>query len=187
MITALLTALTLTTAPAPAVAATPEELVLVRVEATRLIARNLGHEDRVLLFASADRTKLVSRRLRAGQSLRLDYPRRALDGAWLEVLDTVGEQWTTTGALSLSPGTGDQAWTLFLSPPAAQSQAHGPHGSERVDVAAAQSLLPIKAQPFFQVRALEHSEPTHVPGPKPSPPTPGDTPPELEKDPLPPL
>jgi len=27
----------------------------------------------------------------------------------------------------------------------------------------------------------------HVPGPKPTPPTPDDTPPELEKDPLPPL
>ena len=28
---------------------------------------------------------------------------------------------------------------------------------------------------------------THVPGPKPTPPTPDDTPPELEEDPLPPL
>jgi len=190
MITAVLATLTLTTAPAPAEASMPTELVLVRVESTRLVARNLGLEDRVLLFANADRTKVISRPLRAGESLRFDYPRHALDGAWLEVLDAEGEEWTTTGALSLPTLDGDFAWTLFLSPPNALAQAHGPVASERNELTASESLLPAKAQPFFQARAAlssENNESTHVPGPKPSPPTPGDTPPELEKDPLPPL
>ncbi|MCA8980303.1 MAG: hypothetical protein H6831_02430 [Planctomycetes bacterium] len=187
MITAVLAALTLTAAPVEAPA---EELVLVRVEPTRLVARNLGDEDRLLLFASADRTKFVGRRLRAGESLRLDFPRRALDGAWLEVLDTVGDEWTTTGALRLSTGELDCSWTMFCSPPEAQGQIHGPTGEARRVLEAAPSLLPAKAQPFFGDGAAlraEHAAPTHVPGPKPTPPTPDDDPPELEKDPLPPL
>jgi len=188
MITAILTALTLTAAPAQA--AQVEELVLVRVEPTRLVARNLGEEERLVLFASADRTKLVSRRLRAGESLRLDFPRRALDGAWIEVLDAAGDEWSTTGALRLSTGQADVAWTLFCSPPEAAGQVHSLTDDGRRALEPSGSLLPAKAQAFFQARTtlqLEHAGPTHVPGPKPTPPIPDDDPPELEKDPLPPL
>lgn len=188
MITALFAALTLTVAPAEV--PKTEELVLVRVDPTRLVARNLGDEDRLLLFASADRTKLVSRYLHSGESLRLDFPRRALEGVWIEVLDATGAEWTTTGALQLSIGQFDSAWTMFCSPPEASGQVHNLSNPARRELRSVDSLLPDKAQPFFGMHAAlarEHSEPTHVPGPKPTPPTPGDDPPELEKDPLPPL
>lgn len=188
MITALFAALTLTAAPAEV--PNSEELVLVRVEPTRLVARNLGAEDRLVLFANADRTKLVHRRLRAGESLRLDFPRRALEGAWIEVLDAEGDEWSTTGALQLMSGSLDVAWTLFCAPPESAGQVHGLANHARRALESDGSLMPAKAKAFFHDKTalqLEQSAPTHVPGPKPTPPTPGDDPPELEKDPLPPL
>lgn len=185
MITAVLAALATAAAPADA---PPQELVLVRVEPTRLVARNLGTQDRVLLFAASDGVDApVGRRLRAGQSLRLDYPRRGLEGVHLEVLDLEGPVWSTTGALPLAPGRGERARTLFCTPPSALAQTHGTNATPREELAPSESLLPAKAQPLFQRASTAAAGPAHVPGPKPTPPKPRDTPPELEKDPLPPL
>lgn len=187
MITAALVA-TLTLAPTPA---EPEELVLVRVEPTRLVARNLGSEERLLFFAHEDRLQVVGHRLRAGESLRLEYPRRALDGVSLEVVDAAGAEWSTTGALSLAMEPTSRAWSLYCTPPSVASQRHGLAGTAREELAPTDSLLPDKALRFFRADAAtsvhDAAAATHVPGPKPGPPKPGDTPPDLEKDPLPPL
>ncbi len=187
MITAALVA-TLTVAATPA---EPEDLVLVRVEPTRLVARNLGREERLLFFADEDRLQVVGHRLRAGESLRLEYPRHALDGVSLEVVDAAGAEWSTTGALPLATHPTSRAWSLYCTPPRVESQRHGLAGGAREALTPTDSLLPAKALRFFRdepaAAAREALSPTHVPGPKPGPPKPGDTPPDLEKDPLPPL
>lgn len=148
----------------------------VHLEETRLVAVNRSLEPFVLVLASPGRRNLVARTVAPGATVVASHPPRALTGLWLEVLCAPDGRLATSGGLALD----GRAQTLHFGPREETSMAGGlPVHAER-DLARGPSFLPEHAAPT-QV------PPLHVPIPAPKDKPPGDTPPPVEKEPLPPV
>ncbi|MAF67630.1 MAG: hypothetical protein CMJ84_18485 [Planctomycetes bacterium] len=181
-----LSALTATGSPAAVPPAERPE-VLIAVEATGIRARSFSSEPLLLMLATPDRSATTLHWLAPGASAAGSFPRGSLDDGWLEVLLPSRAGWSTTGALCLGAAsrTGAELWIGVGGRLAARALGFG-----LLDLSGRTrgSLLPDRMLPFVTGgaaagRALE----THVPIPDPGVKPPADTPPKIEKEPLPPF
>lgn len=148
--------------------------VLVIVEDTRLIAISRSLEAVVLVLASPARGAVVARTLAPGATLETHHPPLGLAGLTLEVLAAPGGRLTSSGRLVLDGST------LALGIQASLTAA----GDPRLTVAGDRAVVQRAGSLPFPGAA---AQPLHVPIPSPDDKPPGNTPPPMEDEPLPPV
>lgn len=155
----------------------PAELALgglvLRLEETRLVAESRSLEPFVLVFSGPGHTHLTARTVRPGATLIAQHAPHARVGVWLEVLSAQNGRLASSGTLALDDRSGLLVFERFdgLAPSALGGEGELRRGP---------SLLPL---PEMSVP----SAPLHVPIPSPDESSRGNTPPPVEKEPLPPV
>lgn len=147
--------------------------LVLRLEETRLVAESRSLEPFVLVFAGPGRAHAMARTLLPGATLVAQHPPQGRVGVWLEVLAAQDGRLATSGALALDGGT-----RLVVL----EQDARGLHvaASDPAGLRRAQGFLKMQEPPAG-------TTPLHVPIPAPSEKSQGNTPPPVEKEPLPPV
>ncbi len=172
----------------PEATATNPVEVGVLLESTSIRIRNFASVNQVLIFES-DGLKLY-RTLPVGMEFNWSFTAHALDGVNLEVASFSNGAWRYTGALSLSDYATSDSDTLWVQPFTPHSLAWLQLSSSFSLFASGATYLPSYAQDCAQGATDDViPDPTafHVPGVTPSNTPVGDGPPNLDKNPLPPM
>ncbi len=147
--------------------------LVLRLEETRLVAESRSSEPFVLVFAGPGRAHVTARTLLPGATLVAQHPPGGRVGVWLEVLAAQDGRLATSGALALDGKT-----CLVVL----EQDGRGVHvaASDPAGLRRAPGFLPLPQTPAA-------SAPLHVPIPAPNEKAQGNTPPPVEKEPLPPV
>lgn len=182
----MLSSLILSAFAAPAVTAIePIPILQVRVEERRCRIESASAEPILLVFASEDRRLVTLEPLPPGAVLEFAFPRRAAAGYLLEAIVPAGYGLVSSGALVLGPRADRTCQSLVFSA--------GPGGLEAfedgVRAPIAETLCPAWLALRLTLPAAQESvemAPLHVPIPRPSDKPPGDSPPDVGDEILPP-
>lgn len=159
----------------------------IRVTATKFTARNYSGIDQVLLFESSG--TLIWRTVAPGCDLEWNYPTQQLVGVRLEVASWKDGAWRRTGTFALdqvaASGT-DALWIQGDFSRTAWSEIGSALFLEDTGVSLFPPTLPGGSSAGSAGEALLLA-PTHVPIVIPSDADPGDAPPVIDPDPLPPV
>ncbi len=146
--------------------------VLVVLEETRLVAISRSPEPFVLVLASPGRGPMVARTLAAGTRLESQHPPFSLAGLTLEILVAPGGRLASSGRLVLD----GSPLTLGVEVSTTAEGVARLHVASDKRAAQGPGSLPFPS-----------AAPLHVPIPSPSDKPPGDFPPPIENEPLPPV
>jgi hypothetical protein len=160
----------------------------VALDSTSMRIRNFADVDQVLIFES-DGLKIY-RSLPVGTELDWSFSLHALDGVNMEVASLRNGAWRYTGAISLSSYAASGSDTLWVQPFVPHSLAWLQFSSGFSLMSSGPSYLPTYFQDCVTGATDDKiPDPTalHVPVITPSNTPQGDGPPNLDKNPLPPM
>lgn len=159
----------------------------IRVTATKFTARNYSGVDQVLLFESSG--KLIWRTMAPGCDLEWNFPTQQLLGVRLEVASWNDGAWRRTGTFALDDVAAsgiDALWIQGDLSRTAWSEIGSALFLEDTGVSLFPPTLPGGSSAGTDDEAMLLA-PTHVPIVIPSDVEPGDAPPVIDPDPLPPV
>jgi hypothetical protein len=160
----------------------------VLLESTSIRIRNFAAVDQVLIFENSGLK--IYRSLPVGTELNWSFSPHALDGVNLEVASNLNGAWRYTGALALSDYAASGSDTLWVEPfiPHSISWLQFPTGFSIFP--SGPSFLPSYLQDCSQgstADVISNAAAVNVPVITPSDTPTGDGPPNLDKNPIPPM